>query len=264
MWFQHKGGGKRVIGNYEIEIKPDLDPEYPSDPSALTCHAVIRSPRGEIVFEVYADGAEIEDISGTDINGDGEVDAVISGYSGGAHCCWTYYFISLGTTSHLIREIKNEASISFKSLRDSEKIEIAAHDGTFAYFEGPYAFSPIPLLILRLVGNDFRDVSSEFQNIYDDEIARLQNGLDVIKFLDSETVEKDTEGGSYPEIKQKILMITLSYLYSGRPVQAWEYLEKSWPPNDTERLQKEILSRYCTGLRGRLRLDSGSICTTAQ
>ena len=57
-----------------------------------------------MIFKTLDWGMSLESISGRDINGDGEPDLVFVGYSGGAHCCWTYWIVSLGGRPGLIKK----------------------------------------------------------------------------------------------------------------------------------------------------------------
>jgi len=87
------GGGKVKVAGFSIEVKPFPDPD---DSEFTLCQASVTSPNGKIVYSTNDWGAEIDHVTGKDVNGDGEPDAVLVSYSGGAHCCWTYHIISLG------------------------------------------------------------------------------------------------------------------------------------------------------------------------
>jgi len=93
------------VNGFSIKVKSIADPD---DPDEMVCEAVVTSPVGKIVYEDSDQGMELDPITGRDINGDGQPDAVLVSYSGGAHCCWTYHLISLGKKPGLIQEFEVE------------------------------------------------------------------------------------------------------------------------------------------------------------
>jgi hypothetical protein len=252
-----RGGGTIHQHGFTIEVKPDDDSEE------QRCQAKVVSPKGEIVFE-YADwGIGIVPVSGKDINGDGQPDAVLEEFSGGAHCCWEYSIISLGQRPGLIRDFKNRAPASFEDLKGDGRIEILVRDGGFDDFDGvAHPFSPFPLLILRLRGHEFQDVGSEFGVVYEKEIRDVRKGLKAVsleEFLHSDPTQIHDDI-DYEETKHAVSLIVLDYLFSGKPQEAWKALEVFWPPTDRERIRNEMLDRYCNGLRKNLGVAAGPPC----
>ncbi|MBI3896524.1 MAG: hypothetical protein HY313_11400 [Acidobacteria bacterium] len=257
MRFPIRGGGTLQVAGFTIEVKPDQNPSIPQE---MSCHATIRSAKGDIVFQDYDEGMDIDAVTGKDINGDGQPDAVIEAFSGGAHCCWTYFFVSLGPEPGLIQKFESKHSASFKDLNGDGHIEIPVLDGAFDYFETAYSESPFPLLIIQLQGNEFRDISADFPKIYDEEIHELRSGLNpncVGDFLGA----KWDDICDYSSNRRGVLEIVLNYLYSGHPQDAWKALEELWPAKDRERIRSEILKGYCGGLRAELGVAAGSSCS---
>src|SRR5262249_38454535 len=80
------GGGEVRVNGFTVEVKPKAG-RVSED---MTCHATVTSPQGEIVYEKDDWGMEIDPVTGKDVNGDEQPDAVLVSFSGGAHCCWTY------------------------------------------------------------------------------------------------------------------------------------------------------------------------------
>jgi hypothetical protein len=104
--------------------------------------------------------------TGEDIFGDGNTGLVLEGYSGGAHCCWTYSIIDLGE---------------------------------------------------RLLA--VPDLATNGQ-------AQGESG----------------------HLRQLILKVVLSYLYSGREQQAWRELNEMWPASDVQRIKNLILKTRGDGV----------------
>ena len=96
------------------------------------CQAFLTAPGGKASKKVATDWAlSIDEVSGTDLNGDGKPDLVVQGYSGGAHCCYTYRILGLTPGLPLIREIHNQVPIVFKT-GDDGKVELDTGDYTLS------------------------------------------------------------------------------------------------------------------------------------
>src|SRR5260370_8283905 len=70
----------------------------PSSKRGERCQALVTAPvsKASQAKTVARDWAlSINRLSGSDINGDGKPELIVQGYSGGAHCCYTYRIISL-------------------------------------------------------------------------------------------------------------------------------------------------------------------------
>jgi hypothetical protein len=203
------------------------------------------------------------EIAGQDLNADGDADVVFEGYSGGAHCCWSYWIVSLGNPPGLLLAIENERQASFHSANDG-RVEIWTLDGVFDYFDGlSHAESFFPTVVLRLEKQVLRDVGSEFQEEYDKEIAEARNGLnpealqrfrriqDICAIGGDEERACDVEAPedeyfALRKVKALVSTIVLSYLYSGREAEAWKALDEMWPPADKERSKRAFMSaRQC-------------------
>jgi hypothetical protein len=254
------GGGCVHVNGFTVEVKPIQDSD---DSDSTICEAIIRSPQGKIVFEYQDWDLEIDSITGKDVNGDGFPDAVFAAFSGGAHCCWTYFIVSLGKDPGLLAKFENNSSASFKSLGKNAKVEILIRDGTFDEFFGlGHPFSPLPLLIVRLNGSQFEDVGSQFWSIYKGEIQQARGKLkdsDLRKFLRSNPTEIHDDT-SCLATESHILKIALYYLYAGRPKESRATLNTLWPPADQNETWEQMLKGYCKGLRTGLQLVLPTVC----
>ena len=235
--------------NFSVAIEPFHDTT-----DGDMCKAVVRNAR-KTVFTTYDWGLEIT-LLGEDVNSDGYPDLVLEGYSGGAHCCWTYYIVSLGPSPRPIREIENERGIAF--VRDSSgRIEIRTNDGKFDYLFLSHAESPFPAVYLRLVGTHFIDVGHEHIADYEHGIAEAKRELSPAELHQFRSAANaDDLYGNDPNrsAATKVLQIVYAYLYSGRQAQAHQALTEMWPAFDQEAAWKKILEARQKGI---LRYTSG-------
>ncbi len=121
----------------------------------------------------------------------------------------------------------------------------------FGFHGLPSSYTPGSHLVLRLLGNRFEDVSTQFPKTYDDEIQEELNDLRFHKV----TIAQDEEDQS------SVLSIVFAYLYSGLPGEARKFLGQHWPAADRQSIRKEILSAFCAGLHKTLSFPTPSICT---
>jgi hypothetical protein len=213
---------------------------------ALVTATASKAGQSKLVAKDWA--LSINRLSGSDINGDGKPELIVQGYSGGAHCCFTYRIIGLSAGLPLVREIQDQVPVFFAK-RDDGGTEIRAGDGVFDYFLLPHADSVIPQIFLRLDGDKLVDVSGDHVAEYDKQIekARGELGAADLDKLKKSTYNQNMLIDQLPTVK-KVLTIVLNYLYSGRDGQAWQALSDMWPPADVERVKKLIIERRARGL----------------
>lgn len=221
--------------------------------------AVVSAKNGKQIFRASDWAIKIHPATGKDINNDGAPDVVFEGYSGGAHCCWTYWIISLGQSPGLARKLCNDRPAEPKDLDGDGRLEIETWDGRFDYFDDlSHAGSPFPTVILRLNGKELRRVNQSFWRMYAAEIRSVRNELnpdDLAKFRAGERDQSD-----YEATKQKVLLIVLAYLYGGKEGEALKVLRASWPEKDTSRIWKLIRKTAYEGLLGdESRADFGCV-----
>src|SRR6266566_1434911 len=247
---QGRGSVVRKIHGFEIQISP-----YPDD----ECEAEIYDPRGDVIFSEHDWGFSIE-VAGVDVNGDGIPDVVLEAYSGGAHCCWTYYFLSLGSQPGLITKFENNRDASFLEDEKTRRIHLEIPDGAFDYFdEVCHACSPFPLVYLRLDGTNWVDVSREYVQDYDEIIRDSQKSLTAGKRQRLRALkEKPSDARPIERARYHALTIIFAYLYSGREGQAHQALRELWPPFDQERMWKLILETRHNGILCYTR--KGAVC----
>lgn len=215
----------------------------------IGCRAVVLSPKGEPVFtdEEWDISLDQKDV---DINRDGHADLVLRGYSGGAHCCWTYSIITPAKRPALQKKIENQRHVEFEELNHDGAITLIAQDGSFDYFDGLcHACSVFPELYLKVEAEKIIDISPQYRSHYDDEIKAARFKL-IHEPLEHFTAARNENQMSNAEenVKPLVLTIVLSYLYSGREDQAWKALNEMWPRFDRQRIKKLILETRSKGL----------------
>ncbi len=241
-----QGRTSKNAAGFQIKVLPNPDKVDEFDPA---CRALVLDAKKNEIFSEDDWGFSIE-VAGQDVNGDGIPDVVLKAYSGGSHCCWTYYVISLGSKPALIKKFENNRDAVFFRDNDGGRIVMGTLDGAFDYFDGLcHACAPFPDVYLRLDGTNLIDISPEFAVNYDAIISENRKALAAeerqrLKALTG----KPSDAEPVREAVYKTLMIVLAYLYSGREMQARKTLQELWPPFDQERIWNLILETRRNGI----------------
>ncbi len=164
-------------------------------------------------------------------------------FSGGAHCCWTYYFFSQGPRPALLTKFENNRDATFLEDEKTGRIYLQIEDGAFDYFdEVCHGCSPFPVVYLRLDGSNWVDISREYVSNYDEIIRDSQKALTPEERQRLKTLkEKPSDDEPVRDARYHALKIVFAYLYSGREEQAHQVLHDLWPPFDSERIWNLIL-----------------------
>lgn len=252
------GQGKvvRNLRGLKVEITPTVDKDALNEPR---CHLLVRNLTGTVILSAGDDSFKIL-LDDRDINGDGIPDLVVLAFSGGAHCCWTYYFFSLDPRPGLLTKFENNRDATFIEDRETGRIYLQIQDGAFDSFDDVcHACSPFPLVYLRLDGSDLVDISREYASDYDEIIRDSQKALTkkVRQRLRALT-EKPSDAEPVMEARYNALMIVFAYLYSGREEQARQALQELWPPFDRERIWNLIVETRHNGILCYTR--KGAVC----
>jgi len=179
----------------------------------------------------------VEDLSGTDITGEGNPDIIIQTYSGGAHCCFDTFLYDLGTE---LTEISVPVSPGgnhcghFEDLEEDGIYEFLSVDDSFAYRYCAYAGTPIVRVVLKYEpGAGYVPASPKFAYLYTEDIT-----------VHAQWAERARQGlvhnGWDDTSKCSVLPLVLDYLYSGYPDMAWDALYKYYAFPDVEEFRADI------------------------
>jgi hypothetical protein len=149
---RYRAGESRSIGGWKLgtwERLPDENADGLSLASTGLGDLVQISRAGKeslLIREV----SSIDPLSGSDINGDGQPEAVILTWSGGAHCCFGLQVYSLGDRARpILAPEPSNCDGRFEDLDGDGRLEYLSCDDAFAYAFCPFAFSPLPRVVLR-------------------------------------------------------------------------------------------------------------------
>jgi len=161
-----------------------------------------------------------------DLNDDQIPDVIIETFSGGAHCCFVQYVVSLGNRFEVLDTIDHAG---LWSDRDGDRLwEVTASDLTLDYWKLPHSDSPIPFVILEATDSGFvpnvelmrkpAPTATEVLAVLRD--ARSRDWRDYNKL--SETM--------FMSPAQAVLHRHLvELIYSGNAKTGLEVLETGWP-----------------------------------
>jgi len=248
----------RRIGDFLIQLESVPDKK---DSRYALCHVQVFSSHGS-VFQATDHVMSIDEISGKDINGDGQPEAVFEGFSGGApspeagsgaqgaHCCWTYWIVSLGQRPGLLKELSNQTKVGFRETTDGH-IDLQTGDGAFDYFDClSHSETVFPTVFLGLRGRELQDVGAEHWEDYANQIAEARRRItaeELHQFREFKNQDEMCEGHPRSTMP-KVLAIVFANLYGGREQEAWKALDEMWPPTDKERIRKVILQKRAEGI----------------
>ena len=247
------------VGDYTVRILPTVrdkddkdDKDQDADPR---CRAMLTSASGKRITIAYEWALSIDPISGAALGGDGTPDLVLSGYSGGLHCCYVYEIVSLGHTPKVVHTFSDPVPMTFEKQADGTAL-IRAVDGVFDYFLVPHTDAVMPQVILKLNGSDLVDVSSQHPEVYDKEIEQARGELtaDAIDKLRKSNYRKNLYTDQIPTVR-RVLTIVLDYVYSGREEKAWQTLDEMWPATDVSRVKSLIGERRHRGMLASLECE---------
>jgi hypothetical protein len=207
------------------------------------CDFEVRDGAGKVIAS--GSDAQVEALPEMYVVRNGTNDLIVESYSGGAHCCWTYYIVTPLPAPRVAVKLSNHYPVEFIDYRGIELNDLVTRDGGFIDFENmPYDLVPAPAVYIRFVRGKPTDIGSLFKAQYDQEIAQARARIkpDALQYFHSRNIYDDVE------LASNVLRIVLAYLYSGREEQAWKELAAMWPPADLARIKGEILKAREKGI----------------
>jgi hypothetical protein len=200
------------------------------------CVQIIKS--GAVVYSLtsanFKIGNNFEDGTpipiGTDITGAGKPNAIVSDWSGGAHCCFTLHVFELGKKFKEIGKIeaRDGDGDNFVDMHHDGSYEFIGHDWDFGYWKASFAASPAPQIILKYRGGKFR-IALELMKTPAPTAQQLGDLIISVQSDDkwSSSVAQDCsqECGIPPALWTKMLDL----IYGGNADSAWKLFNESWP-----------------------------------
>lgn len=155
-----------ALALYTAPARGDEDRNWDFAGTKVTIESLAAESGGGQRLTVQRDGEilTIDDRSlrlrepvGTGVTGDATPQLVVTGWSGGDHCCHTIHIVDLGVHPRLIQRIAAGHSDQdlFAQLDDDPALEISLPDWSYAYWPHGFAQSPVPRVILHWDGRQY-------------------------------------------------------------------------------------------------------------
>lgn len=166
-----------------------------------------------------------------DLDGDDVPDLVITSYSGGAHCCWTYTFMRLGDRPAVVAELEAENGASMETRRTTSGASeciVTATDSIWNYWKTCYACSPRPTVVLRFSRAGLTPAPDLMlrplppAKELDEALSRARAA--VLKLAEP----REQAESSGVEVSD-LWRMPLELLYTGHEPEAWAFFERAWP-----------------------------------
>lgn len=110
-----------------------------------------------------------------DLDGDGEPEAIVTAFTGGAHCCVIALVYAWNGSAYATFE-NNFLDPGFRlvDIEHDGLPEFRSADARFAYLYGSFAESVFPILLVRFEDGKFIDVTREFPDTVANDLRRVK------------------------------------------------------------------------------------------
>lgn len=180
---------------------------------------------------------------GTNVTGGDTPQVVVSGFSGGAHCCITLTVIDLGEKPKQISVPVGGHYYSYLEKRAGEKSWIAiGHDGQYAYWRTSFADSPAPLVLFRYEDGAWRMAANLMRRPAPSDRALKKQAEEVRKLPGW---SKDRKNNAV-DIPVQLWSEALDLVYGGNMAAAERFIDLAWKPGFAG---KEAFRRELFGCR---------------
>lgn len=159
---------------------------------------------------------------GIDITGDEKPNLVVSSWSGGAHCCHSYYIFELADTFRHVAtiDVLDNGSAHFEDRDGDANLEFVMADYTFAYWNESFADSPVPKVVLRFSGDGY--------HIAEDQMRGEPPSDAKIRQVAARIAETPSRSKDLPPTLLWGTM--LEWIYKGNADAAWQLFDLAWRP----------------------------------
>ena len=213
---------QETIGKYIVRYwsaPPSLD-GYSG--SALTI-AADAQPLVEITEVI-----DIDQLSGTDITGEGDPDLIVVHHTGGASCCTWVEVVDLGDQVRTVLSSPFSGfSGVFEDLDGNGVFEFITYDDSYDSSCG-YPGAVSAKVIYEYDGDEYRPASPKYAKSYQ---------ADIDKHLEWAQAAKPANGDYDGTTKCSVLPLVLDYLYSGQTDQGWKVLHEYYTYPDVDEIE---------------------------
>ena len=109
-----------------------------------------------------------------DLDGDGEPEAVVAGFTGGAHCCVVGIVYRWDGTTYARSDFDFlDPGYTLDDVNGDGRFEFVTYDARFRYLYGSYAESVFPIQVIAFGGGKFDDVTADFPELVSKDARRL-------------------------------------------------------------------------------------------
>lgn len=161
-----------------------------------------------------------------DKTGDGVPDVMLDYFSGGAHCCFSTYFLNLGDVVDLVEVINTEnAGMLAIGKNPQGGLRFSSNENAFAYWNIHFAGSPLPEVILEFE-NGVLTPNFMLMKKPPPSLASLKSKARVAQ--KKINLDRYTEV-SIGEFEEAFWSEMLDLIYTGNETLAWQYFDLVWP-----------------------------------
>lgn len=158
---------------------------------------------------------------------------LISRYSGGAHCCFSYDIVSLGEHIAVDRLETADSPISLVGLGDGGAPDITYSDMAFSYWNASFADSPAGQVRLTWEKDRYR-LADPRQMPAPDDAQRSLWQVEMTAAIRAMKgpyvpVAEQNQGKEGPEMDAVIWSHLLDLIYQGYPDLAVDLFKRAWP-----------------------------------
>lgn len=168
-----------------------------------------------------------------DKTGDGVPDVAIQFYSGGAHCCYDYYFFELGSEV-ILRPAINTADAGMRAKRvvPGAGLRLETADMTFAYWNIHFAGSPSATVVIDFKDGRWRPNFSAMNQPPPSPAKLKAMAVTARRLINNKPYGGDEFAGIQGDgylFEEAFWGTMLDLIYTGNEREAWKYFDDVWP-----------------------------------
>lgn len=185
---------------------------------------------------------------GTDLTGTGKPDAIVSEWSGGAHCCFTLHVFEIGDKFREIAKIQADHGdgSNFEDLNHDGSYEFVGYDWAFAYWRTAFMQSPAPRVVLKYREGRFR-LALDLMRTADPTPKKFADTIERVRSDGEWFTHSATDCGQGCRVPVALWKNMLDLIYGGHSDLAWKLLDESWPK--TLEGEATFANDFCSQLR---------------